>query len=127
MSISEQIDRIRTEKNRIKDKLIELGISTSDANLNKLATDIEGIVNRGAVLLEVMEGNQIVIPAGYHNGSGIVIATSDVEGDLEKFKLQIKENIVPTKNDLTIIENLAYKENTKCTYEDLEKINDSNR
>ena len=72
MSIQTQITRITTDKNTIRNKLINLGLATSTDNLDTLATAIDGIVNQGAVQASVQEGDTYTIPAGYHNGSGTV-------------------------------------------------------
>ena len=72
MSVATEISRIQTARNTIRAKAVELGIGTSVDTLDKLATEIEGIENRGAVSAEVQEGDTYTIPKGYHNGSGKV-------------------------------------------------------
>lgn len=92
MSVSTEITRIQTARNSIRAKAVELGIATGADTLDKLATAIEGIENRGAVSAEVQEGDTYTIPKGYHNGSGTV---SGVAGD-GNYKLQSKV-VTPTK------------------------------
>ena len=92
MSISTEITRIQTARNTIRAKAVELGIGTGTDTLEKLATAIEGIENRGAVSAEVQEGATYTIPKGYHNGSGTV---SGVAGG-GNYKLQSK-TATPTK------------------------------
>ena len=92
MSISTEITRIQTARNTIRAKAVELGIGTGTDTLDKLATAIEGIENRGAVSAEVQEGATYTIPKGYHNGSGTV---SGVAGG-GNYKLQSK-TATPTK------------------------------
>lgn len=92
MSVSTEITRIQTARNSIRAKAIELGIGTGTDTLDKLATAIEGIENRGAVSAEVQEGATYTIPKGYHNGSGTV---SGVAGG-GSYKLQSK-TAIPTK------------------------------
>lgn len=92
MSISTEITRIQTARNTIRAKAVELGIGTGTDTLDKLATAIEGIENRGAVSAEVQEGATYTIPKGYHNGSGTV---SGVAGG-GNCKLQSK-TATPTK------------------------------
>ena len=72
MSVATEISRIHTARNTIRAKAVELGIGTSVDTLDKLATEIEGIENRGAVSAQVQEGDTYTIPKGYHNGSGTV-------------------------------------------------------
>lgn len=92
MSISTEISRIQTDRNTIRTKLVELGLATTTDNLDKLATAIEGIVDNGAVSVEVKEGETYTIPKGYHNGSGTV---SGVAGG-GNYTLQSK-TVTPTK------------------------------
>lgn len=55
MSVATEISRIQTARNTIRAKAVELGIGTSVDTLDKLATEIEGIENRGAVSAQVQE------------------------------------------------------------------------
>ena len=107
MSISTELNRIQTNRNTIRAKLVELGMANSTDNLDRLAAAIEAVVNRGAVSVTVTEGKTYAIPAGYHNGSGTVTAVSDVEGDAEKYKLQSK-NATPTKKQQSITPDSGY-------------------
>ncbi len=72
MSVSTQIARIQADRNTIRAKLVELGMATNTDNLDVLASAISGLANKGAVQIEVKEGETYTIPAGYHNGSGTV-------------------------------------------------------
>ena len=72
MSVATYITSIEASRNSIRNKLVELGIAQSGDKLDKLATAIEGIINQGAVSVEVQEGGTYIIPAGFHNGSGTV-------------------------------------------------------
>ena len=92
MSVATEISRIQTARNTIRAKAVELGIGTGTDQLDKLATAIQGIENRGAVSAEVQEGATYTIPRGYHNGSGTV---SGVSGG-GNYKLQSK-TVTPTK------------------------------
>lgn len=76
MSTATEIARLTDARNTIRDKLIELGLATSTAKLDALATAIDAIVNRGAVSATVQEGDTYTIPAGYHNGAGTVTGVS---------------------------------------------------
>lgn len=92
MSIATELTRIQTDRNTIRAKLVELGMAQSADGLDKLATAIEGIENRGAVSATVQEGDTYTIPKGYHNGSGTV---SGVAGG-GNYNLQSK-TVTPTK------------------------------
>ena len=92
MSVATEISRIQTARNTIRAKAVELGIGTSVDTLDKLATEIEGIENRGAVSAQVQAGDTYTIPKGYHNGSGTV---SGVAGG-GNYNLQSK-SVTPTK------------------------------
>ena len=49
MRVSEQIARIQGDKSTIRNQLVAFGLVESNADLDDLATAIEGIENRGAV------------------------------------------------------------------------------
>ena len=102
MSIQDEILRIQTDKNTIRTKLVNLGLVQSTADLDDIAAAVEGIDNRGAVSVEILEGNTYTIPAGYHNGSGTVKAMTDTTGDAEKYKTQAK-TVTPTKKQQNIV------------------------
>jgi hypothetical protein len=103
MSIATEISRIQADKATIRSKLIELGMATSTDNLDKLAQAIEGLVNRGAVKIEVREGETYTIPAGYHNGSGTIAAVSGGGN----YTLQAK-TATPTKQQQSIVTDEGY-------------------
>lgn len=103
MSTATEISRLTDARNTIRDKLIELGLATSTAKLDTLATAVDGINNRGAVSATVQEGDTYTIPAGYHNGSGTV---SGVAGG-GNYSLQSK-TATPTKNQQSITPDSGY-------------------
>lgn len=91
-TIAEQITRLTNDRNTIRNKVLDFGLVESTANLDALATAIDGITNCGAVSAQVQEGDTYTIPKGYHNGSGTV---SGVAGG-GNYNLQSK-SITPTK------------------------------
>ena len=103
MSVSIELSRIQTNRNTIRAKLVELGMATSTDKLDTLATAIDNIINRGAVNAEVREGETFTIPAGYHNGSGVV---SGVTGG-GNYVLQTK-SVTPTKKQQSIAPDTGY-------------------
>ena len=76
MSVATEITRIQTDRNTIRNKLIDFGLVESGAKLDACATAIDGIVNQGAVSATVQEGDTYTIPKGYHNGAGTVSGVS---------------------------------------------------
>lgn len=103
MSVSTQIASIEASRNTIRNKLVELGMAQSGDKLEKLATAIEGIINRGAVSVTVKEGDTYTIPKGYHNGNGTV---SGVGGG-GSYNLQAK-TATPTKTQQNITPDNGY-------------------
>lgn len=83
--------------------MVNLGLGESTDLLDDLATEIDGIANRGAVSATVQEGDTYTIPAGYHNGSGTV---SGVSGG-GNYTLQAK-SVTPTKAQQSITADSGY-------------------
>ena len=103
MSITIELSRVQTSRNTIRAKLVELGMATSTDKLDALATALENLINRGAVNAEVKEGETYTIPAGYHNGSGVV---SGVKGG-GNYTLQTK-SVTPTKKQQSVAADSGY-------------------
>ncbi len=103
MSIATELSRIQTDRNTIRTKLVELGLASSTANLDALATAIEGIVKQGAVSVSIKEGETYTIPAGYHPGTGTVSAVAGGGN----YSLQSK-TVTPTKKQQAITSDDGY-------------------
>lgn len=103
MSIAVELSRIQTNRNKIRAKLVELGMATNSDKLDALAAAIEGLANQGAVSVTVQEGDTYTIPAGYHNGSGTV---SGVAGG-GNYSLQSK-TVTPTKKQQNVTPDSGY-------------------
>lgn len=104
MSIATEVNRIQTDRNTIRAKLVELGLAQSSDTLTTLATAVKSIEDKGAVTAEVKEGETYTIPKGYHNGSGTV---SGVTGG-GNYRLQSKDSITPTKLQQSITPDPGY-------------------
>jgi hypothetical protein len=103
MSIASQITRIQTDRNTIRNKLVELGLATNVDNLDTLAEAVDGIVDNGNVSVQVKEGETYTIPAGYHSGSGTV---SGVAGG-GNYSIQSK-TVIPTKKQQQVTPDDGY-------------------
>lgn len=101
--IQTQITRISTARNTIRDKLVALGLATETDKLDALAEAVDGVANQGAVSATVREGETYTIPAGYHNGAGMV---SGVAGG-GNYALQAKE-VTPTKSQQNVTPDAGY-------------------
>lgn len=97
MSISLEITRIQAARNKIRAKLVELGLVTSTANIDNLATAVDTISDNGNISAKVKEGQTYTIPKGYHRGSGTV--TGIAGGG--SYTLQSK-TATPTKSEQAI-------------------------
>ncbi len=103
MSIATELAKLQTARNKIRTKLVALGLVAAAAKLDDCATAVDGISNQGAVSATVQEGDTYTIPAGYHNGSGTV---SGVAGG-GNYKLQSK-TVTPTKAQQAITPDSGY-------------------
>lgn len=103
MSTATEITRIQTARNTIRTKMVELGLATSTAKLDALATAVEGIENKGAVNAQVREGESYPIPKGFHNGSGVVVGVSGGGN----YTLQEK-SVTPTKAQQSVTPDSGY-------------------
>lgn len=103
MSTSTEITRLQNARNAIRTKLVELGLATSTAKLDTLATAVEGIENKGAVNAQVQEGASFNIPKGYHNGTGVVVGVSGGGN----YTLQEK-SVTPTKSQQSVTADSGY-------------------
>lgn len=102
-NIAEQITRLTNDRNTIRNKMIDFDLAESTANLDALATAVNGIANCGAVSAQVKEGETYTIPKGYHNGSGTV---SGVAGG-GNYNLQSK-SVSPTKSQQNVTPDSGY-------------------
>lgn len=103
-SIATQIERLTTDRDTIRSKLIELGLAEGTENLDACAEAIDNIENRGAVSSSVKEGETYTIPKGYHNGSGTV------SGARWRRKLYApsQKTVTPTKQQQNVVPDESY-------------------
>ena len=104
MSTATEITRLQTARNTIRNKLVSFGLAESSAKLDDLAEIIDDISYQGAVMANVQEGDSYTIPAGYHNGSGVV---AGIAGG-GNYSLQSKGPVTPTKSSQSIAPDDGY-------------------
>ena len=93
MSTQTELTRLQTARNVLRTWLVGLGLAISTDKLDTLATTAAAIKNQGAVgaTLDTATGNQsYTVPAGIHNGNGIVKITLE------------EKSTTPTKNAQTV-------------------------
>lgn len=125
MSVTTELSRIQTDRNTIRAKLVEMGLANGTDNLTALAEAISEIIDRGAVSVNVKEGETYTIPQGWHNGAGTV---SGVAGG-GNYNLQSK-NVTPTKKQQSITADDGYYGMSDVTvapipdnYQDVSSVN----
>lgn len=96
MSTQTEITRLETARNTLRTKAVELGIATSTAKLDALATAYNGIINRGTIQATVQEGDSYTIQPGYYAGGTV----SGVSGG-GNYTLQEKI-VTPTKTQQSV-------------------------
>lgn len=101
--IAAEISEITADRDKIRNKMIEIGEADSTANLNTLANAIGALTNVGSINAEVKEGETYTIPKGFHNGSGTV---AGVAGG-GNYSLQTK-TVTPTKAQQNVSADSGY-------------------
>lgn len=96
MSTQTEITRLETARNTLRVKAVELGIATSTAKLDALATAFNGIINRGTIQATVQEGDSYTIQPGYYAGGTV----SGIAGG-GNYTLQEKI-VTPTKSQQSV-------------------------
>lgn len=94
----DRLTSIQNSRNKIRDKLVAMGLATSVDKLEALATAIESLINQGAVSITIKEGESYTIPAGFHNGAGTVKGVSGGGN----YQLEPTKTVTPTKSQQTI-------------------------
>ena len=102
MSIQSEISRIELLRNKIRTKLVALGLVQSSAKMEACATAIESIEDRGTIAVNVKEGESYTIQKGYYQGGTV----SGVSGG-GNYTLQ-KKSVTPTKTQQPVTSDDGY-------------------
>lgn len=97
MSTSTELTRIATARNTIRSALYAWGLADGTELIDDLASEIDGITLYSDISAELEEGDSYSIPAGYHDGSGVV---TGVAGG-GNYTLQSK-TVTPTKSQQSV-------------------------
>lgn len=103
MSTQNEITRLQSARNKIRNWMVGAGLASSTDKLDVLATSIAEIKNQGAVDAQVKEGESYTIPKGYHSGAGTVKGV----GGGGNYTLQAK-TATPTKQQQSITSDQGY-------------------
>jgi len=76
MAISSEITRIKDGRNRIRTKMVNLGIASETDKLDALAEKLEGVTDNGSVGITIdgIETTSATIPAGYTSGGTVSLS-----------------------------------------------------
>lgn len=96
MSISTEITRLELLRNRLCEKLSELGLVSQGSKLDKCVLEVERIQDRGSVNVSIGVGESYTIEAGYHRGGTVTASTGSSEYLLEA------KTVTPTTRRQTI-------------------------
>jgi hypothetical protein len=102
-NIAIEISSLLADRNKIRNKLMELGLANAVDKLDVLADAVASIINQGAVSITVKEGETATIPAGYHNGAGTIAGV----GGGGNYNLQSK-TVTPTKQQQAVTSDAGY-------------------
>lgn len=103
MSTETQITRLMAARNKIRLRMVTLGLALDTDNLTQLADKLDTVANRGTINATVVEGDSYTIEPGYYAGGTV----SGIQGGGE-YGLQSKTNIIPTKEKQTITSDSGY-------------------
>lgn len=102
MAIQTEINRIISDKNTIRTKLVELNLAQSTDNLDTLAEAIDGIVDKGSPQASVQEGETYTIATGYYRGGTVTGVSGGGSYDLQA------KTVTPTKQSQSITPDSGY-------------------
>ncbi len=85
MAIVNEINRIKDDRDRIRAKMITLGVAEASDKLDALTSKIEDITDNGAVsgTIDGIETTSVTIPEGFTSG-GTVSLTDAIERALQE-------------------------------------------
>lgn len=136
MSISTEITRLQGLRNNLRTKLEGMGLAESTSNLESCVEAVEAISDNGAIVQKLdTAAPSYTIPAGYHNGSGVVSVEAEektitANGEytpttgkfLSKVTVNVEsapslqeKNITPTKAAQTVTPDEGYDGLSKVT------------
>ncbi len=78
MAITTEITRITTDRDRIRAKLVSLGLAEKNDTLDALATAVEGITDNGPIsaTIDGLNNTTSLIPAGFTSGGSVSLSNA---------------------------------------------------
>ena len=101
-TIADQIAQIKTDRDKIRSAMQDMGLATSTDKLSTLATKLDAVLVFDGLEYSVKQGEPFSIPKGYHTGGTTVIGLDNPAIDAETYKRTSVTGVKPKKEKVTV-------------------------